>query len=109
MKSAVQVMYHKDADHKTVDRLVATHAGELLAAVDGQTKSGRPEQAYLHTDGYVLSAGTRQHVEKQGVTLHDNTEYLIVGMPDDCETAQSIRDQMNADPTSMTLDLNDLD
>ncbi len=99
MSHMFEIAHHVAADVETVHRLVRKYGNELLVAIEHQQNNRRPEQACLTAEGYLLEISSRSHVEKQSLSLElkDDTDFYILGMPADCDLAQSIMKKLQDD------------
>jgi hypothetical protein len=101
-KASIKVIYHVGVDQEKVNELVKEVGSHLIAGVDAQIAQGRPPQAMMTIDGIHLSACSQASAREQGVVIEE--EYLVFGMPEDCEIARKNKEMM-AHPNSVQVPL----
>lgn len=57
----------------------------------------------------MLAVVTRRHAQQLGLQPSEGTQYVILGMPDDCEVARSVGAHIDVDPAAVKLGIDDLD
>jgi hypothetical protein len=105
-KANISVMYHVGVDQQKVNRLVRQLGSILIAGVDAQIACGRPPQAVIAKDGIRLYACSKASAKAQGVEIEG--DYLIVGMPEDCELAKRSDEAIRDHPDSVQIPLDEL-
>jgi hypothetical protein len=104
-RASIRVMYHVGVDQEKVNELVNEVGSLLVDGVDAQIDLGRPPQAMTTMDGIHLFACSRASAREQGMAMEE--DYLVVGMPEDCEIAKKNKEMM-AHPDSVQIPLDEL-
>jgi hypothetical protein len=104
-KVRIKVIYHVGVDQEKVDELVKELGSKLMAGVDAQIARGGPPQAIAIRDGIHLYACSQASAREQGMAIDE--EYLVFGMPEDCEIAKR-HTEMMSHPDSVQILLDDL-
>jgi hypothetical protein len=105
-KASISVIYHVGVDQQKINELVKQLGSKLLAGVDAQIACGRPPQAVITKDGIRLYACDKASAKAQGMEIEG--EYLVFGMPEDCDIAKRSDEAIRNHPDSAHLSLDEL-
>ena len=101
----ISIAYHADANPEKIDQLVNKHARTLLAAVANNKKSYTASGcAYLQIEEFYLAAYDRESAGGHGFDMEPDATFLVLGMPVDCQLADSIRAELAADKGLKQID-----
>lgn len=95
-KKTITTLYHRDADHATVDRLVGEHAAMLMAGVDVNRVHTGVGKAIILQDSYFLSCVDRARAKEESLDIE--TDYAIVGFPEKSELGDYLKKHLAGAP-----------